>query len=43
MWMGESEGHLILFDRRKGQSWADKIYLRESAGTGGERIFVFGK
>jgi hypothetical protein len=40
--LGESEGYLVLFDRRKGPSWDKKIYLHETAGSGGERIFVFG-
>ncbi len=39
--LGESEGFLVIFDRRRGRSWADKLDLREIAGTGGERIYLF--
>jgi hypothetical protein len=40
--LGEQEGHLILFDRRKRVGWADKVFIREAQGTGGQRIYVFG-
>ena len=35
------EGHLVLFDRRAGKSWKEKIFRREEAG-GGARITVWG-
>ena len=40
--LGEAEGHLVIFDRRKGVSWAEKVYLHEAAGPGHQRIYVFG-
>lgn len=39
--LGEPEGFLVIFDRRRGRRWDDKIDLREAAGTGGERLYVF--
>ncbi len=40
--LGEAEGHLLIFDRRKGRSWADRIVIKEVGGSGGQRIYVFG-
>ena len=40
--LGEAEGHLVIFDRRKQVSWADKVFIHESAGPSGQRIHVFG-
>jgi hypothetical protein len=39
--LGEPEGFLVIFDRRRGRRPDDKVDLREVAGTGGERIYVF--
>lgn len=33
---------LVVFDRRKRVPWADKVFLEEVAGPGGQRVFVFG-
>ena len=40
--LGEPEGYLVLFDRRRSVSWSEKIYLHEAAGVSCQRIFVFG-
>ena len=40
--LGEPEGHLVVFDRRKQVSWANKIYIEEQAGPRGQRVFVHG-
>ena len=40
--LGEPEGHLFIFDRRKGESWADKLYIKEAAGPASQRIHVYG-
>lgn len=40
--LGESEGHLVLFDRRRAVGWADKIFIHEAEGSSGQRIYVFG-
>lgn len=39
--LGETEGHLVIFDRRQGRSWADKIAIREVGGLRGQRIYLF--
>ncbi len=39
--LGESEGYLVLFDRRKGISWDEKLQLHEATGPGLRRIHVF--
>jgi hypothetical protein len=31
----------VLFDRRKGVSWDEKIQIHEAAGPGQRRIYVF--
>ncbi|WP_420634239.1 AAA family ATPase [Candidatus Palauibacter sp.] len=38
---GTEEGHLVVFDLRKGRSCADRVYREERAG-GGRRIVVWG-
>lgn len=40
--LGEAEGHLLIFDRRKTRSWADKFDIKEVAGPRGQRVYVFG-
>jgi hypothetical protein len=40
--LGESEGYLILFDRRKNISWDEKIRIAEVEGPGQRRIHIFG-
>jgi hypothetical protein len=40
--LGETEGHLVIFDRRKGVGWTDKVFIKEAAGPAGQRIYVFG-
>ena len=40
--LGRAEGHLVLFDRRPRVSWAERIYIEEHAGLGGQRIYVYG-
>ena len=40
--LGEQQGYLILFDRRKGRTWEDKLYECEAQGPGGQQIHVFG-
>jgi hypothetical protein len=40
--LGEEEGYLVIFDRRAGVSWQDKLFERQAVGTGGQRIHVFG-
>jgi RecB family endonuclease NucS len=40
--LGLEEGYLIVFDRREGVRWDDKLYEREMPGEGGRRIVVFG-
>ncbi len=36
-----AEGHLVVFDRREGASWDDKVYRREDA-AGGAPVTVWG-
>ena len=38
---GTEEGHLIVFDVRKGRSWAERVY-REERTQGGKTIVVWG-
>ncbi len=38
---GTDEGHLVIFDRRPGRKWEDKIFQNEEA-HGGKRIVVWG-
>jgi hypothetical protein len=40
--LGETEGHLLIFDRRKTMPWASKLFLEEIEGTSGQRIFLYG-
>lgn len=40
--LGEAEGHLVVFDRRRRVRWADKIFIEEHAGPAGQRVFVHG-
>ena len=40
--LGESEGFLVLFDRRKTIPWSERIFIGEAAGPAGQRIHVFG-
>jgi len=40
--LGEPEGFLVLFDHRRGVSWAERLYIRETEGTSGQRIFLIG-
>jgi hypothetical protein len=39
---GTGEGHLILFDRRAGRSWAKKIYQRAKRDAQGRTIKIWG-
>ncbi len=38
---GTTEGHLVIFDRTKGKSWAEKIFRREEIYQG-QTITVWG-
>jgi RecB family endonuclease NucS len=40
--LGLQEGYLVLFDRRKGVSWDDKLFEKDLEGQDGKRITVFG-
>jgi hypothetical protein len=40
--LGEPEGHLFLFDRRRGVPWSERLFLREAATPEGHRVYVFG-
>jgi hypothetical protein len=40
--LGLEEGTLVLFDRREGVSWEEKLYELEATGRYGQRITVFG-
>ena len=40
--VGAEEAHLMIFDRRKGVSWDEKIYRREAQAEGGEAVTVWG-
>jgi hypothetical protein len=39
--MGTAEGHLIIFDRRPGRTWEEKIFRREEV-VEGRPITVWG-
>jgi hypothetical protein len=39
--LGEPEGHLVIFDRRRTVSWGEKISIEEAASPAGQRIFLF--
>ena len=40
--LGEREGWLVVFDRRKGVSWSERILERVLEGPRGEVIHLFG-
>lgn len=40
--LGLEEGYLVLFDRRVGVGWEEKLYEKEVEGKEGKRIVVFG-
>ena len=39
---GSREGHLVVFDRREGKTWEEKIFRREESAPGGRAITVWG-
>lgn len=39
--LGEPEGFLVIFDRRKGVPWSQKLALREAATPDLQRAYVF--
>jgi hypothetical protein len=36
------EGYLVLFDRREGKTWEEKLYNKTVESTHGHTIHVFG-
>lgn len=36
------EGHLLLFDRRAGKSWDERIWVKKEQATDGQPITVWG-
>lgn len=40
--LGEKEGYLVLFDRRKKQSWKKKIFQQDVHGPSGKVVHVYG-
>lgn len=40
--LGLAEGHLVVFDRRRGARRGDKIFIEERGGPRGQRVYVFG-
>ena len=39
---GTPEGHLILFDRREGKSWDERIWTKQETAPDGKQITVWG-
>ena len=39
---GSREGHLVVFDRREGKTWEEKIFRREESSPDGRTIIVWG-
>ncbi|MEM7494902.1 MAG: hypothetical protein AAF471_01920, partial [Myxococcota bacterium] len=39
---GATEGHLVIFDRRAGKSWDERIWVKHEAAPDGKRITVWG-
>ena len=37
-----SEGHLLLFDRRKDKSWDERIWVKQEQSAAGKAIIVWG-
>jgi len=40
--LGMKEGYLVIFDRREGRTWEEKLYEKSVEGPNGHRIHVFG-
>lgn len=40
--LGLREGYLVLFDRREGRTWEEKLYEALAHGPAGQEIHVFG-
>lgn len=40
--LGEREGYLLLFDRRKDTRWADKLFEAEASSGGGQKVHILG-
>jgi len=40
--LGESEGYLVVFDRREGRTWEEKLFEKTLEGPGGQVIHLFG-
>ncbi|MEM7403087.1 MAG: hypothetical protein AAF310_03625 [Myxococcota bacterium] len=36
------EGHLLLFDRRAGKSWDERIWIKQEQAPDGQAITVWG-
>ena len=39
---GVAEGHLVVFDRREGRSWEEKVFRLERTATNGTELVVWG-
>ncbi len=39
---GATEGHLIIFDRRKGKGWDERICVKQETAPDGKAITVWG-
>ena len=40
--LGEREGYLLLFDRRKDTRWADKLFEAEASSGGEQKVHILG-
>ena len=40
--LGAREGYLILFERRPGMTWEEKLFESEAQGPAGQQIHIFG-
>ena len=40
--LSDSLGYLVIFDRREGRTWEEKLFVRDEVGSNGERIQVWG-
>ncbi|MEM7589551.1 MAG: hypothetical protein AAF320_05290 [Myxococcota bacterium] len=36
------EGHLLIFDRRTGKSWDERIWVKQKQSSDGKQITVWG-
>ena len=39
---GTDEGHLLIFDRRAGKSWDERIWVKQEQAPDGKKIMVWG-